>query len=380
LYHGDVQHKADPQDYDPMKKPRGANGRNVELSFLICSLLGAGTVLAAQNPSTLSARTASRQLQTAKPVSVPAHQVTFLKDSNTVIGVSLNGSANAYWLPMVISLHQIQDRLGGIPILVTWCSLCNTGLVFRPAADGRQFTFDVTGTNGMNLVLKDRQTGTSWQQATGEAFDGPLKGSRLPLLPFEITSWGKWKEEHPNTSAFQPEPADEEKYSSDQDQYSSIMQLVLTQRIWQIQPAPDALRGDPRLLPHKLIIGLEVGDAQRAYPVELIHENLVINDEVAASPVLIVYEPSTDTITAFSRLVKGRTLEFKLGGKGEVTDSATGSEWNSEGLCVRGALKGLNLKRLTPLLSFWFAWAEFHPATSVYQPSTDGTGGSFGSP
>ena len=229
----------------------------------------------------------------------------------------------------------------------------------------------------MNLVLKDRQTGTSWQQATGEAFAGPLKGSRLPLVPFEMTSWGKWKEKHPDTSALRPEPGDEERYSSDEERYSSIMQLVLTQRIWQIQPAPDALRGDPRLLPHKLIIGLEVGDAQRAYPVELIHKAVVIDDKVGTSPVLIIYEPSTDTITAFSRLVKGRTLEFKLSGKREVTDSATGSAWNSEGLCVRGALKGFNLNRLTPFLSFWFAWAEFHPATSVYQPST---GGSFGSP
>jgi len=227
----------------------------------------------------------------------------------------------------------------------------------------------------MNLVLKDRQTGTSWQQATGEAFDGPLKGSRLPLVPFEITSWRKWKENHPHTFAFQPNPDDQERYSSDQKRYSDIMRLLLSERVWQIQPAPDAIREDPRLPPHKLIVGLEAGDAQRAYPLEIIHAGLVINDKVGASPVLIIYDSSTDTVTAFSRLVKGRTLEFKPGGKGEVTDPATGSAWNSEGLCVRGALKGHHLNRLTPLLSFWFAWAEFHPDTSVYKSSTGDSAG-----
>ena len=101
-----------------MRTRRRANGRN--LTFLVCSLLGAGSVLGAQNPSTPHARMPSRQRQTATPISVPAPQVTFLKDSDTVIGVSLGGFASAYWLPMVISVHQIQDRLGGIPILVTW--------------------------------------------------------------------------------------------------------------------------------------------------------------------------------------------------------------------------------------------------------------------
>ncbi len=103
-----------------MKTHRSANGRNLELILLVCSLLAVGTVLGAQNPATLHARMPSRQRQTANPISVPASQVTFLKDNDTVIGVSLNGSANAYWLPMVISVHSIQDRLGGLPILVTW--------------------------------------------------------------------------------------------------------------------------------------------------------------------------------------------------------------------------------------------------------------------
>lgn len=81
---------------------------------------------------------------------------------------------------------------------------------------------------------------------------------------------------------------------------------------------------------------------------------------------LIVYSPSTDTVKAFSRQLNGRTLTFKRTGPEDLADIETGSAWNPDGECIRGELKGQKLDFITPLPSFWFAWAEFHPDTQVY--------------
>ncbi len=65
-------------------------------------------------------REASAERVVSNPASVPASQVNFLKDQDMVIGVEQNGAAKAYWLPMAVWVHFIQDRLGDLPILVTW--------------------------------------------------------------------------------------------------------------------------------------------------------------------------------------------------------------------------------------------------------------------
>ena len=224
--------------------------------------------------------------------------------------------------------------------------------------NGKALTFTLIGTRGDNLVIQDRETQSRWQQATGEAFSGPLTGAHLPLVPFLLTSWKKWRSDHPETLAVVPD-------SSDQPDYQRMEQSI-AQPFWETQPAPGALRLDSRLPTHEMVIGLEVDGAWSAYPVETVHSQQVINDRVGSVPVLIVYTSSTDTVTAFSRRLEGRTVSFKPSGAEELADIETGSVWNSDGLCLRGGLRGKKLDFITPLPSFWFAWAEFHPDTRVY--------------
>ena len=226
--------------------------------------------------------------------------------------------------------------------------------------DGRQLTFTVTGVRGDNLVMQDEQTRSHWQQATGEAFDGSLRGKRLPLMPFVVTSWAKWRTDHPTTLAVVPNPADQANYQR--------MEQHLGEPFWETQPASGALRLDPRLPVHTMIIGLEAGSAHNAYPIETLQSERVINDKVGSVPVLVVYAPSSDTITAFSRQVAGNALTFKRAEGETLTDTQTGSNWNSDGQCLRGRLEGSKLEFITPLPAFWFAWAEFHPETKVYGP------------
>jgi hypothetical protein len=91
---------------------------------------------------------------------------------------------------------------------------------------------------------------------------------------------------------------------------------------------------------------------------------------VGSTPVLVVYAAASDTTTAFSRLVDGRTLTFHAAGSGTILDNETGSKWSTYGECVDGKLKGQKLERVIPQPGSWFAWAEFHPDTKVFTAAT----------
>lgn len=225
--------------------------------------------------------------------------------------------------------------------------------------DGRTLTFDVIGLRGSNFVMRDRQTGTQWQQATGEAFEGPLKGKQLTMVPFLLTTWGEWRAHHPETLALAPE-------SRYQEQYRLRAQMIAGLRS---TPGPERgkLRKDSRLPPHEQVLGVEAGGSRKAYPLSALRKEAVVNDRVGSMPVLLVRSTS-NTTTAFSRVLKGRTLTFQAAepAVAELTDIETGSRWTQYGECVAGKLKGERLDSITPLPSFWFSWAEFYPDTQVY--------------
>ena len=100
------------------------------------------------------------------------------------------------------------------PISVTWCGVCNTGVVFRAEVKGRTLHFQYDRMVGANEVQKDLETGTSWQQATGEAIDGPLKGTRLTLYPVVRTTWAEWRRRYPHTLVLKPLPGYAERMPS----------------------------------------------------------------------------------------------------------------------------------------------------------------------
>lgn len=91
-----------------------------------------------------------------------------------------------------------------------------------------------------------------------------------------------------------------------------------------------------------------------------------MNDVVGSTPVLVVHAAASDTTTAFSRVVGGRSLTFRAAGSSTIVDNETGSKWSTYGECVEGSLKGQKLERVIPQTVSWFAWAEFHPDTEVF--------------
>lgn len=123
------------------------------------------------------------------PQFIPASQATFLSPDDLLIGVTGGKTAKAYPAAILAQHGVVQDRIGNEPIAVTWCGHCNTALVLRATVGGKALVFDMAGLIGGNEVFRDRQTGSRWQQSTHEAISGPLKGTRLAIYPFLLTTW-----------------------------------------------------------------------------------------------------------------------------------------------------------------------------------------------
>ena len=133
------------------------------------------------------------------PKFVAVGAVTNLADSEPVIGVTLGGVAKAYPLRILIWHEIVNDSVGGVPVTVTFCPLCNAAMVFDRRVDARVLDFGTTGMlRNSDLVMWDRQTESWWQQFLGEAIVGELNGTVLKVLPSRLESWAKFRGRAPD--------------------------------------------------------------------------------------------------------------------------------------------------------------------------------------
>lgn len=117
-----------------------------------------------------------------------------LGPNEPVVGVAINGEMRAYPLSILMWHEIVNDELGGVPISVTFCPLCNASVVFDRRVDGKVLDFGTTGKlRFSDLVMYDRQTESWWQQFLGEAIIGEMMGTRLEVLPARVESWDRFK-------------------------------------------------------------------------------------------------------------------------------------------------------------------------------------------
>jgi hypothetical protein len=219
------------------------------------------------------------------------------------------------------------------------------------------------GVVGGNEVFKDVETGSRWQQSSLEAISGPLKGEHLKLYPFLLTSWEEWLRLHPDTLVLKPLPGYAERIPAKNAQLRAGYSLD--------KRAPtDVVRRDDRLKAYTKIIGLTVGGASRAFPLAALDRVRVINEELGGQSILVVHQPKSDTTTAFVARANGMRLVFEAANADatELIDRETRSRWDPYGNCTSGKLKGTQLETLIMEPEYWFAWSEFHPKTTIFEP------------
>lgn len=134
------------------------------------------------------------------PPFIAAADETRLADREPVMSVALPGQAGRAYPIRYLMWHEIvNDSIGGVPVLVTFCPLCNTGMVFDPRVQGRRLSFGVSGLlRHSDMIMYDRETESWWQQALGEGIVGTHARRKLTQLPALMESWGAFRAAHPD--------------------------------------------------------------------------------------------------------------------------------------------------------------------------------------
>ena len=273
----------------------------------------------------------------------------------------------------ILTQHEIvNDEVGGVPVIVTFCPLCNTALVFDRRLDGTVYEFGVSGNlRKSDLIMYDRLTQTWWQQLTGEGSVGELTGYQLTFLPASIISFGDFKAAIPQGRVLSRDTG----FGRD---YSRLPYAGYDR----VDNPPFLFSGDldGRLLPKERVAAVTIGDVDAAFSFTLLETERVVNYTVGGLDIVVYFKPGT--LSAFSGArsgpaavgatgvfeanLDGRKLTFTPQGDSFV-DNETGSVWNILGQAKQGPLTG---QALTPVIHgnhFGFAWGAFKPDTLIYQ-------------
>ncbi|GLS36668.1 hypothetical protein GCM10010869_22590 [Mesorhizobium tianshanense] len=149
------------------------------------------------------------------PKFIPVAEVDVLAPQEPVLSIVLAADARAYPLRVMMWHEIVNDVVAGTPVTVTYCPLCNTGIVFDRRLDGRTLDFGTTGKlRHSDLVMYDRQTETWWQQFGGEAIVGELAGRTLRMLPSRLESWESFRKRAPEGRVLVPNDPDSRAYGS----------------------------------------------------------------------------------------------------------------------------------------------------------------------
>lgn len=272
-----------------------------------------------------------------------------------VIGVVNNGEAKAYPIQVIGYHHQVRDTVGGMPVMITYCTVCRTGRVFSPDVDGKQETFRLVGMDHFNAMFEDATTKSWWQQATGVAVIGDLKGKALREIPSQQAKLQTWLAAYPNSLVLQPDTI----YNK---QYKSL-------RNFDDGTTRDELEGrDSASWAFKSwVIGVEHNGTASAYDWNMLYDYRLIQDSLPGMPLMITLENDTASFHVLNRKLNDDVLQFSNLSNGNISDSKTASMWNPSGLCIDGPMKGAQLSRLQASQEFWHSWKSFHPATLMFK-------------
>jgi Protein of unknown function (DUF3179) len=233
--------------------------------------------------------------------------------------------------------------------------------VWETTVKGRQLHFHLAGINNQNFIMRDEETGSWWQQVSGEAIQGPLKGERLKPVYHDELTFALWKAEQPNGRVLRPDEA-----IAKAGKYAPAN---WEQRMSQV-PVTSSVAPDNVLEQRALVIGVRVNKVARAYPLEALRKQNLILDELDGSPIFIVIGDDGRSVRAFERTVDGRKLEFFLKPNASVftlVDAETGSSWDFTGKATAGQLQGKQLTKIAILNDYWFDWMTYNPKTTVYK-------------
>lgn len=289
-----------------------------------------------------------------RPKMIKADEAAYLNDDDSVLGIEINGDARAFPLRVMLWHEIVNDVIGEIPVSVTYCPLCGTGIAFDSRLDGKMTRFGVSGllhNNDLLMYNRGADIPSLWQQAQGKAVAGPLTGTQLEFLPVTHTSWEDWKARHPQTTVLSLETGHQRNY--DMNPYKNYEQ----------EKQPYFPMSDLRYdMPLKTwVYGVVVNGQARAYPVAQLKTKRLTHDKLGETNLLLIVGGG-EAPNARAYLRGARSFHFK----GEKLMDERDLAWEITESALKGP-DGEELPRIgSAFASYWFAWTAFYPHTDIY--------------
>lgn len=300
----------------------------------------------------------------------------WLNNPEPVLVVDIDGDVRAYPIQILMWHEIVNDTVGGVPLAVTYCPLCNTALAFERTVLGNETTFGTSGSLYFaNLVMYDRATESLWNQFDGRAVVGVLTGETLVPVPASMVAWADFKESRPNAQVL------------DRDRTGASRPYGTNPYTGLDDPngQPFLFRGDidVRAKAMQRIVAIDSETEPIAWTLDgLIDGEAAATDgEIDGAPLVIFWKAGQSsaldqaaiasgrdvgTVGVFSSLVDGQQLTFRA--EDDVfVDDQTGTIWNVLGDATDGPLAGNTLEPITFVRTFWFAWAAFQPDTVLIE-------------
>jgi Protein of unknown function (DUF3179) len=237
--------------------------------------------------------------------------------------------------------------------------------VWTRTVNERVLHFYLAGINNQNFLMRDKETGTWWQQITGKAIYGPLQGATLELVLSDELTFGEWRTEFPNGQVLAPVAKYTKEYEPNWEPEVAKLPVVIS------FPGTELKSRD-------VVIGLTINGVARAYPWETFAKQSPVVDHVNGTPLLLVLGPDGKSFRVFVSRIDGHDAEFFLQGDDTadtsagkkawtLVDATTASQWNFQGCATYGPAQGKCLDRIPALKDYWFDWRNYHPETTVYK-------------
>lgn len=237
--------------------------------------------------------------------------------------------------------------------------------------NGRDLHFYLAGINNQNFLMRDKETGTWWQQITGKAIYGPLQGAALDLVISDELTFGEWRTESPSGTVLAPLAKYTKEYDPNWEPDVAKLPVVIS------FPGSELKSRD-------VVIGLTIDSTARAYPWESFAKQSPVVDRVGGTPLLLVLGPDGKSFRVFVARIDGKDSEFFLQTNTSadapadknvsadkkdwaLLDTSTNSQWNFQGCAISGPAAAKCLDRIPALKDYWFDWRNYHPETTVYK-------------
>ncbi len=244
--------------------------------------------------------------------------------------------------------------------------------MWKRTAKGLTLTFHLAGINNQNFLMRDDQTGTFWQQISGHAISGPLTGWQLEFVQTDELTFALWRSEAREGTVLKP-------LAQYQGNYAS--------KDWEVKMAKARTVVDfpnTSLASRDIVLGVNAFGNTRAYPLQRILSEKLIEDRLGEEPIIVVVGPDEKSVRVFrARLPNGKeapdyyrkdaeaaaahALKAVLPNQSLFMDSSTGSEWSFAGCAVDGKLKGWCLQPISAIKDYWFNWRNYHPDTTIFR-------------